>query len=112
MFGRSWKFHDTKKSTDPNTLPSGSNARRIEPYFEAMALASIVEEVMNGSKASVIYANDGYAMSGVGNYVVQSLTLDGVQRVLPTFSIFTETREALKELEIMTLHMLSASVWY
>ena len=29
LFGRSWKFHDTKKSTVPNTLPSGANARRI-----------------------------------------------------------------------------------
>ena len=112
LFGRNWQFYDPEKPTNPNTLPSGSNSRRTEPYIEAMALASIVEEVMSGSKASVMYANDGSAMSGVGNYVVQSLTIDGIQRVLPTFSIFTETQESLKELEIMTLRMLSASVGY
>ena len=71
----------------------------------------IVEEIMNGSKA-IMYANDGSAMSGVGSFVVQSLTIDGKQRPLPTFSIFTETRESLEELEKMTLRILSASVGY
>ena len=112
LFGRNWQFYDPEKPTNRNTLPSGSNSRRTEPYIEAMALAAIVEEVMSGSKVSVMYANDGSAMSGVGSYVVQSLTIDGVQRVLPSFSIFTETRESLKELEVMTLRMLSASVGY
>ena len=58
-----------------------------------------------------MYAHDGSAMSGVGNYVVQSLTLDSVQCVLPTFSIFTETRESLKELQIMTLHYALCFCW-
>ena len=57
----------------------------------------IVEEIMNGSKA-IMYANDGSAMSGVGSFVVQSLTIDGEQRPLPTFSIFTETQKCLEEL--------------
>ena len=48
-------------------------------------------------------------MSRVGSYVVQSLTLNGVQRCLPTISIFTESRESLKDLEIYTLKVLSAS---
>ena len=51
-----------------------------------MALYTIVEEVMKGGKCAV-YANDGSAQNGVGNYVVQSMTLDGVQLPLPTFSI-------------------------
>ena len=77
----------------------------------AMALPAIVEEIMNGDeKVCIMYANDGSAMSGVGNYVVQSFTVNGIQRTLPTFSIFSETCESLQELEIMTLKMLSASV--
>ena len=86
--------------------------RRVEPYMEAMALASIVEEVMSGKRMVVTYSNDGSAMSGVGNYVVQSLTIDNVQRVLPTFSIFTESRSSLKELEITTLKILCCAVGY
>ena len=85
LFGRNWQFYDPEKPTDDNTLPAASNTRRVEPYLEAMALSTIVEEVMNGSKA-VMYANDGSAMSGVGNYVIQSITIDGVQRALPTLS--------------------------
>ena len=110
LFARNWQSYDPEKPSNRNTLPAASNSRRTEPYIEAMALAAIVEEIMNGSKVSVMYANDGSAQSGVGNYVVQSLTIDGTQRVLPTFSIFTETGDSLQELEIMTLRMLSASV--
>ena len=112
LFKREWKFYDSKKPTDKNTLPAGSNMRRVEPYMEAMALASIVEEVMSGKRMVVTYSNDGSAMSGVGNYVVQSLTIDNVQRVLPTFSIFTESRSSLKELEITTLKILCCAVGY
>ena len=104
LFNRKWKYFDPEKPTDCNTLPTGSNMRRIEPYLEAMALSTIVEEVM--------YANDGSAMSGVGSYVVQSITIDGIQRPLPTLSILTETRESLEELEVMTMRMLTASVGY
>lgn len=111
LFGREWKYYDPDVRIDDNTLPAKTNTNRVEPYFEAMILSSIVEEVMSGSKV-VMYANDGSAMSGVGNYVVQSVTIDGVQRPLPTLSIFTETRESLEELEIMTLRILTASVAY
>ena len=51
--------------------------------MEAMALGSIVEEVMTDG-AIITYSNDGSAQSGVGSYVVQSLTIDGKQRTLPT----------------------------
>ena len=73
LFGRKWKCYDELQPTDPDTLPAVSNMRRIEPYLEAMALSAIVEEIMNGDeKVCIMYANDGSAMSGVGNYVVQS----------------------------------------
>ena len=52
--------------------------------MEAMALGKIVEEIMIEG-AIITYSNDGSAQSGVGSYVVQSLTIDGVQRALPTY---------------------------
>ena len=55
--------------------------------MEAMALCKIVEDLMTDG-AVVTYANDGSAQNGVGSYVVQSLTIDGQQRTLPTFSKF------------------------
>ena len=36
-----------------------------------------------------MYVNVGSAMSNVGNYVGQSIIISGVQRPLPTLSIFT-----------------------
>ena len=66
---------------------------------------------MKGGKC-VVYANDGSAQSRVGNYVVQSMTLDGVQPPLPTISILTETHKILEELEVMTLRMLIAASSY
>ena len=51
-------------------------------------------------------------MSGVGSYVVQSFIINNVQRILPTFSIFTESGESLKEMEIMTIKMLCAASGY
>ena len=53
--------------------------------------------------ASITYSNDGSSVSGVGSFVAQSLTLSGVERCLPTFGIFTESHESLKDLEICTL---------
>ena len=41
--------------------------------------------------------------------MVQSLTVDGIQRSLTTFDIFTETKNSLKELTIATLDILTAS---
>ena len=61
------------------------------------------------SKTNVVYSNDDSSQSVTGNYVVQSLTVNGVQRSLPTFGIVTETRESLKDLTVSTLDILSAS---
>ena len=56
-----------------------------------------------------MYSNDGSAQSGVGSYVVQSFTINGVKRSLPTASVVTETRETLSDLIENTLNILSAS---
>ena len=66
---------------------------------------------MKGGKC-IVYPNDGSAQSALVNCVVQSKTLDGVQLLLPTFSIFTETRKSLEKLEVMTLRMLIAASSY
>ena len=57
----------------------------------------------------VTYSYDGSSMSVVGSYVVQSFTINNVQRILPTFSIFIESRESLKDMEIMTMKILCAA---
>ena len=41
--------------------------------------------------------------------MVQYLTVDGIQRSLTTFDIFTETTNSLKELTTATLDILTAS---
>ena len=110
LFGREWRPYTPREERDLNTLPSMKNLVHTEPYFEAITLSSIVEEVMSEDTiASITYSNDGSSVSEVGSYVVQSLTLNGVQRCLPSFGIFTESRESLKDLEICTVKILSAS---
>ena len=113
LFGREWKPYVEHDTSDLNTLPSMNNIRHTEPCFEAMALNAIVEEVMrNDCNTCITYSNDGSSMSGVGAYVVQSLTINGVQRSLPTLGVFTESRETLKDLEITTLKILSAASFH
>ena len=77
---------------DNDTLPSMTNIVRTRDFAEAMALNSIVEEVMSSSEgSSVTYSSDGSAMNKVGSYVVQSITVNGVQRALPALTITTES---------------------
>lgn len=61
------------------------------------------------NETCVVYSNDGSAQSGVGSYVVQSLTINGIKRSLPTAGVFTETRETLTDLIENTLEILSAA---
>ena len=96
LFGRKefgeWKVYSSTEPQDDNTLPSFNNVRRAEHYFEAMALNMVVEEIMeDGNDATVVYSNDGSVQSGVGKYIVQSLTVNGVKRVFTAFGIFTES---------------------
>ena len=86
------------------------NTLHTEPLFEAMALCAIVDEIMSReTDAAITYSNDGSSMDEVGSYVLQSLTMNGVQRTLPTLAIFAERRESLKDLELTTLQILSAA---
>ena len=93
VFGRNklgpWKVFKHNKPHDVNTLPASSNINRLDPYVEAMVLSSITEQMINSENSTIVYSNDGFGLSGVGNYVVQSVTTNGTQRTLPTMSIFT-----------------------
>ena len=112
VFGRKWKSFKPNSTFDDDTLPSMTNLVRTRSYLEAMALNNIVEEIMSSDSGTITYSNDGSSLNKVGSYVVQSITVDGVQRALPSLSIITESRETLKELEKTTLKILSAACGY
>ena len=94
-----------------NTLPAHSNRRHVEVQVEAMALHMIVEELMTG-EACAVYFNDSSAQSGIENSVIQSLSINGVQRNLPNFGIFTEKRDTLADLVKCTIQILSTASVY
>ena len=56
----------------------------------------------------VTYSNDGSAQTGVGNYIVQSFTVNG-KHALSTMTIFTESMSSLKELQLMAFKILAAA---
>ena len=117
LFGRkecgAWKTYDEGEGIDINTLPCPKAVRQTESYMEAMALGMIVNEIMSeDNETVVVYSNDGSALSGLGSYVVQSVTINGNKRSLPTYGIFTESRSSLKDLELSTLEILSACSGY
>ena len=114
LFGCNWKvpseekWTPSKAPTDPNTLLDKSNSRRTQAYVEALMLSAITNEIMD-SETVVTYSNDGSAQSGVGSYVVQSFRINGKQRALPILNVFTESRESLKEIQIMTYKILEVA---
>ena len=111
LLGQKWKvFASDKHGTDNITLPSMNNAVRTEQYIEAIVISTIVDEIMLDDIVScVVYSNDRSSQSVRGSYVVQSPSVNKVQRSLSTSGIFRETRDSLKELTIATLDILAAS---
>lgn len=89
-----------------------ANVRENEPLFVVLALDAIVEELMEDENQATVYAYNGSSRISVGSYVIQSLTINGIQHALPTFGIFKESRESLKEIEMATLKILSAELLY
>ena len=117
IFGRKeygeWKTFTDGVPTDQNTLPAPQNINRTETYVEALVLSGIAHDIMSSDSETVVtYSNDGSSQSGVGGYIVQSFSIDGKQRALPTLNIFSESRATLKELELMTFQMLAAATGY
>ena len=68
---------------------------------------SVIEITIPESETTIMYSNDGSSKSGVGNFIVWSFIISRKQRALPTLPIFTEPVQSLKELEKMTLEILS-----
>ena len=88
--------------------------RKNSRLFEAMTLNLLVEDVMkrNKTETCVVYSFDDPAMNGIGNYVVQSLTVNGVRWSSPILGVFSKSRETLQDLQITTLDILSAASNY
>ena len=57
-FGK-WKQFEKGTKSDNNTLPAPTNSNRTEPYFEALVLAGIANEIMSSERSVVIYLKDG-----------------------------------------------------
>lgn len=95
---------------DCNTLPSPSNSNRTELYIKAMKFSNNLEEIMNGDSQSVLTDwNDGSSLDHAGDSVVQSFNINGVQRILRTFGILTETKKYLAKLIQTTPEILAAA---
>ena len=110
LFGRAeygpWKVFNKDIPQDRNTLPASSNfSQHVEPYVEAMVLSSLTEQIIFSTNATIVYANDSSAMSGVGYYVVQSITIDKKPRSLPTLGIFTESCRLRKNYSINVISL-------
>ena len=54
-----------------------SNTNRLDLYIKAMVFCSITEQIMISNTSTIVYSYDGSGMSGVSNYVVQSVTING-----------------------------------
>ena len=72
-----------------------------------MVLCSITGQMIASDNSTIVYSNDKSGMSGIGNYLVQSVSIDGKQRTLPIMGIFTEPRESLAKLDKLTIEILS-----
>ena len=113
LFGRKeygeLKQHERAEPTTQNTLSAINNTNRTEAHVEALILAGKTNEMSSEMETVVTYSNDGSAQSGVGIYVVQSFSINGKRRALPTLNIFSETGASLKDLQLMTFNILAAS---
>ena len=91
-----WKWYNKNKPKDSNALPALTNSNRAEAYVEALILSGIANEVMLPDLHTVVtYSDVGYAQGGTKNYI-HSTSVNGKQTLLPTISIFTESKASLK----------------
>ena len=110
LFDCSWKYHDEDKDIiDLDTAPHSKNIREAGKASTILALASIVDEIMDSGTAVVSYHDDGSKKQGIGAYSVQRVTINDKFRPLPTLPISSESRENLAALKVATLKILSAS---
>ena len=77
LFGWDWKPCNKHQTPGFDTLPSIRYNLQSEPFFEAIVLNAVVEEIMEDNTIATVYTNDASSRSGVGLYVIQSLTING-----------------------------------
>ena len=110
MFETNWKFHEEGENITVNTLPESKNIRTASEAIEAMTISEIAHLINNtDSNISITYSDDGSRKQGVGNFVVQGITVDGKHRALPTLGIERETRTNLAELKLTTFKILEVA---
>ena len=82
---------------DANTLPQWINVRNNSKFFETRTINLVVGDIMKNlnSKTCIVYSYNGSGMNKVGSYMMQSLTIKGVRRSLPTLHVFAKTMETL-----------------
>ena len=95
-----------------NTLPESCNTNRLDSYVEAIVICSITKQMIISNNSTIVHFNDGFGMSGVNNFVAQSVTINGKQRTLLTMRFFTESCESLAEFEKSKIKILSAATGY
>ena len=107
MFETNWKFHKEGENITVNTLPESKNIRTASEAIEAMTISEIAHLINNtDSNISITYSDDGSRKQGVGNFVVQGITVNGKHRALPILGIERETRTNLAELKVTTFKIL------
>ena len=83
----------------------------FEVQMEVMALPKITEDFMS-CQGRFVYSFNGSAQSRAGTYVIQSLSVKGIQRNLLTLGIFTEKRDMLTKLIKLTVEIMSSASGY
>ena len=92
LFNRNWKLHDDEDTIDLDTLPASYSIRQAGKSIEVMALAAVVDEIMNSDASTVVtYHDDGSKKQGTGSFSVQGLTINGKFRALPAMQIASES---------------------
>ena len=77
-----------------------------------MILSNIVEEIMNDDSQSVVtYSNDGSSLNRTGSFAIQSFNINGVQRILPTLGIFSETKKISRRIDSNNTRNTFCSHW-
>ena len=77
----------------------------FKTYFGFRSRIAVSFGMIRYTYDCVVYSIDGSgAQSGVGNFVVKSLTINWIPRSLLTFRIFLETRELFNILSVASAH--------
>lgn len=107
LFGRDWKeFLSDDNELDIDTAPCMKQISSAGKAIEVLAIKCIVEQIMKCSETVITYHDDGSKKKGVGSFMVQGVTIDGVFRAFPALPIASESCENLASLKSTVLKIL------